>query len=217
MRYNIINSNSKGNAIVIEDFILLDCGVTYTKIKQYLKNIKIIFISHVHKDHLLPATMKTIAYNYPTIKCIVASEPVVNKLVECGVNKKNIYLLKSGKKYDLGMIKVKLEELIHDTPNYGLKWEYKGKKGIYCTDTNDVSHIQAKKYDLYLIESNYNEELLKKHIEECDDVNKLYYLNRVSRTHLSDKKCNDFLIENMGSNSEFVKIHKSSYNYEEID
>ena len=48
MHYDIINSNSKGNAIILEDKIMLDCGVTYTKIKKYLKKIKIIFISHVH-------------------------------------------------------------------------------------------------------------------------------------------------------------------------
>lgn len=175
----------------------------------------------IPSDHLLPSTIKHIAFNYPTIKYITGSNIVVEKLVECGVNKKNIYVLKSGKKYNLGMIKVKLEELYHDTPNYALKWEYNGKKGIYAVDTNEISHMQAKNYDLFLIENNYNEELLEKHIQECinnnDDENKLYYLNRVKLTHLSSKKANDFLIENMGYNSIYEYIHKSSYNYEEVE
>lgn len=219
--YKILGSSSKGNAIIIENFLMLDAGVNYSKIKPYLKKIKLIFISHVHQDHLLPSAIKKIAYNYPTIKYVTGSEFVVEKLVECGVNKKNIYVLKSGKKYDLGLVKVKLEELYHDTTNYALKWEYKGFKGIYAVDTNKIDHIQAKKYDLYLIESNYNEELLGKHIKECiennDSEDKLYYLQRVSKTHLSDKKCNDFLIENMGNNSIYEKIHKSNYNYEEVN
>lgn len=48
MKYEIISSNSKGNAIVLEDIILLDCGLSYSKLKNYLKKIKLIFISHVH-------------------------------------------------------------------------------------------------------------------------------------------------------------------------
>lgn len=221
MKYNIAGSSSKGNSIVVEDVLMLDIGLSYSKIKKYLNKIKIIFVSHAHKDHLLPTTVKNLAFNYPTIKFITGSNIVVEKLVECGVNKKNIYVLKSGKKYDLGLLKVKLEELYHDTPNYALKCELNGKKLIYAVDTNRIDHIQAKNYDLFLVESNYNEELLEQHIQECiyngDDENKLYYLQRVGKTHLSDKKCVDFLLENMGNNSIYEKIHQSSYNYKEID
>ena len=221
MNYNIIGSSSKGNCIIVEDVLMLDCGVTYTKIKQYLSKVKLIFISHVHKDHLLPTTIKKIAYNYPTIKFLTGSEEVVEMLYIQGIHPNNIYILKSGKKYDLGLLKVKLEELHHDVSNYALKWELNGKKGLYVVDTSKIDHIKAKNYDLYLIESNYNEELLNNHIQECvdneDNENKLYYLNRVERVHLSDTQCNDFLIQNMGQNSIYEKIHKSSYNYKEID
>ena len=44
MRYDIIGSSSKGNAIVVEDILLLDCGVSFSKLKPYLKKIKLIFI-----------------------------------------------------------------------------------------------------------------------------------------------------------------------------
>ena len=217
MTYNIINSSSKGNCIAVEDILMLDCGLFYSKIKQYLSKVKLIFISHVHQDHLLPSTIKKIAYNYPTIKFLTGSEEVVKKLVECGVNKKNIFILKEYKWYDLGMLMVKLEQLYHDTPNYALKWQINGKKGLYVVDTSSIEHIQAKNYDLYLVESNYNEELLERHLKECEDENKLYYLQRVSRTHLSSRQATDFLLENMGKNSEYVRIHKSQYNYEEVD
>lgn len=217
MEYRVIGSSSKGNCIIVEDVLMLDCGVTYVKIKNYLSKVKLIFISHDHLDHLLPTTIKKIAYNFPAIKFLTGSEVVVEKLYAQGIQANNIYILKKGKKYDLGLLKVKLEELYHDAPNFGLKWELNGKKGIYIVDTNTVDHIKAKNYDLYLIENNYQEALLKEHIENCDNKDKLYYLNRVPKTHLSNEQANSFLIENMGENSTYEYIHQSDYNYKEVD
>ena len=217
MKYEIIGSSSEGNCIVVEDVLMLDCGIIYNKIKKYLSKVKLIFISHVHFDHLLPTAIKKISYNYPTIKFLTGSEFVVNKLVECGVNKKNIYILKSGIKYDLGLLKVKLEELYHDTPNYALKCEINGKKMLYAVDTNRIDHIQAKNYNLYLIENNYQKDLLQEHIDNCENESMLYYLNRVPYTHLSSEQANSFLIENMGKYSNYEYIHQSKYNYKEVD
>jgi Cft2 family RNA processing exonuclease len=47
MEYNIIESGSSGNAILVNNMILLDCGVAYSKIKNIIKNVKVIFISHL--------------------------------------------------------------------------------------------------------------------------------------------------------------------------
>lgn len=47
MRYNIINTGSTGNCIILEDIFMLDCGVPYSKIKNVINKIKVIFISHV--------------------------------------------------------------------------------------------------------------------------------------------------------------------------
>ena len=213
--YLIIGSGSKGNAILVQTKILLDCGVSYSKLARYLKYIKIIFIGHQHKDHILPSTIQRIAYNYPNIKFITSSSDVVIKLTQARVPKKNIFYLQPKKWYSLGIMKVKTEPLTHDVENYALKWEYEGKKGFYATDTSNLDNIDAKGYNLYLIESNYNEELLKKHIEECEDENMLYYLNRVPYTHLSYEQANSFLIENMDDNSRFEYIHQSEYNFKE--
>lgn len=213
--YLKIGSSSKGNCILVQTKFMLDCGVTYKKISKYLKFVKFIFISHIHKDHLFPTTISKIGFNYPTIKFVTSSEEVVKKLISCNIPKKNIYYLQPSKWCNLGMIKLKTEPLAHDVENYCLKWEYEGKKGIYITDTADVDDLKAKNYDLYLIESNYNEDLLKEHIINCEDNNELYYLDRVARTHLSFEQANSFLIENMGSNSAFDYIHQSDYNFKE--
>ena len=171
-------------------------------------------MSSVHKDHLLPTTISHIAYNYPTIKYITGSKDVVKRLVECGVDKKNIYILPRKKWFDLGLCEVKLEPLEHDVSNYALKFKYKGKMCIYIVDTANVDNITAENYDLYLIESNYKEDILEQHLLTCDEEDKIY-LERVPLTHLSYEKANDFLINNMGGNSEYCYIHQSSYNFKE--
>ena len=215
MKYNVIGSSSKGNSIVVENILLLDCGVSYRKLKPYLSKIKLIFISHEHSDHLNKKTIKQIVYNYPTIKFVTGSKQVCRILDSFHISRKNIIILPFGKWYSLGMIMVKLERLTHDVENYGLHWNYKDKKGVYLVDTANVDDIAAKNYDLYLIEANYKEELLEYHKQNCIDDNQLFYLNRVDSTHLSWEKANDFLINNMGDNSEYQYIHQSNYNFME--
>lgn len=48
MTYEIVSSSSKGNCIIVNEYLALDMGVSYKKIKPYLDKIKIIFISHEH-------------------------------------------------------------------------------------------------------------------------------------------------------------------------
>ena len=90
MKNNVIASSSAGNAILLGNGILLDCGIPYSKIKPYLKNIKAIFISHLwlHLDHCKDSTIKKIAFEYPNIKFII-NEVNATHLVEIGVNKRN--------------------------------------------------------------------------------------------------------------------------------
>ena len=48
MNYEIISTGSKGNCIIVENFFALDMGITYSKIKDKLSKIKMVFISHIH-------------------------------------------------------------------------------------------------------------------------------------------------------------------------
>lgn len=93
MRYNIINSGSDGNAIIINDEILLDCGVPFKKLEPYYKKLKLVFISHQHRDHLLESTVKKLAFERPSLRFCVG-EFLKDKLIECGVNESNIDILR---------------------------------------------------------------------------------------------------------------------------
>ena len=58
MKIQMISSGSKGNSYLItteeNNNYLLDFGVSMSKIKKYLdiKDIKAIFITHIHNDHI---------------------------------------------------------------------------------------------------------------------------------------------------------------------
>jgi len=71
MNYKIINSGSDGNCILVNNEILLDVGVSFKKIEPYYKKLKLVFISHEHTDHLLPSTVKKLAFERPTLRFCV--------------------------------------------------------------------------------------------------------------------------------------------------
>lgn len=95
MNYSIINSGSDGNAIIVEDILLLDCGVSFKKIEPYYKKLKLVFISHCHSDHLNKTTVRLLAKQRPLLRFVVG-EYLVKDLMSCGVNPRNIDLLKLG-------------------------------------------------------------------------------------------------------------------------
>lgn len=214
MKYNIIATGSKGNCIIVEDIFMLDCGLAYSKIKSYLKGIRLVFISHRHADHLNKSTVRRVAYEYPNIKFIVG-EQLVRTMTDY-VSPRNIITIPPSKWYDIGLCKVKLEYLVHDVANYCLKLEYKGKKLLYATDTNDMSYISAKDYNLYLVEADYEtDEEIEARIVEAKKEGKFTYLDRVRDTHLSQLKALNWLDKNKGENSEYCFIHQHEGSYDE--
>lgn len=209
MKYKVIGSSSKGNCIIVNNYLMLDCGVSYKKIKDCLKNIKIIFISHEHHDHLNPTTIVKIIYEYPNIKFLVGRH-LVNKLVDLGVNKKNIITFVLGSWYDIGIFKTKMELLYHDVPNCCLHIEFKnGEKLFYAVDTNSLEHIQAKNYNLYLVEGNFEDkEKLEEEIAEKKRNGEFTHLERVLRTHMWQVDSLNWLDKNTGVGSKYIFIHQ---------
>jgi hypothetical protein len=46
--YEIIGSSSDGNCLVFNKYIAIDIGITFNKIKPYLKELKVIMLTHIH-------------------------------------------------------------------------------------------------------------------------------------------------------------------------
>ena len=94
MNYKIISSCSSGNATIIRDIILIDCGVTFKRLEKYYKKLKIVFLTHIHSDHFKKETIKRLAEERPTLR-FACCEWLLNPLLECGVERKNIDVVKT--------------------------------------------------------------------------------------------------------------------------
>lgn len=209
MNYRIISTGSKGNAILLENGILLDCGVSFKKIFPYLGKIKAIFISHIHSDHFNRSTIKKINFFRPTIRFLVGFF-LEHEVLSLGIPKNKIDVLKANKVYRFNLFNIMVFKLIHDVNNFGLKiFDKKLKEKIfYATDTRTLSNISAKFYDLYLIEANYSEDELQERILNKKLNGQYIYEYRVIKTHLSLQNASEWLMNNIGKNGKYEFIHE---------
>lgn len=210
MNYNIISTGSKGNAVMINDSILIDCGVSYRKLKDIVGGLKLVLLTHIHSDHLQTSTVKLLANNKPLLR-FVCGTWLVEPLLKAGVSPSNIDIVDIGKLYrykyagvDVGVSPV---HLYHDVPNYGYRVYYGSEKLFYATDTSRLDGIAAKGYDLYLVEANYEEAEIQDRIREKVEKGGYTYEYKVFNRHLSKQQADDFLYANMGNSSKYVYLH----------
>lgn len=207
MNYNIIATGSAGNAVVINDFMLIDCGVSLRSLSKVKKALKIVLLTHIHSDHFNETTIRRLADERPTLR-FACCEWMLPALLACGVAEKNIDLLKIGKMYNYGGFKLSPIQLYHDVDNCGWRIFIGNEKAIYFTDTSTVKGISAKKYDLYLVEANYSEPEIQERIRAKEVLGQYIYEYRVIKTHLSKEECDQWLLDNIDDNSKYVYLHQ---------
>ena len=61
VKYNIISTGSDGNATILEEFVLIDCGVPYKALEPYVPKLKLVLLTHIHSDHFQKRTIKGVA------------------------------------------------------------------------------------------------------------------------------------------------------------
>ena len=207
MKYKIISTGSKGNAVILNDEILIDCGVPYKAIKPYVKDLQLVLLSHNHFDHLKPSTIRKLQEERPTLR-FGCGKWLLPSVLACGVRKSNIdvYTPNTKNRYtdDLQLIMIPLK---HNVSNCGYKIYLHGEKIFYATDCNNLDGIDAPNYDLYMIEANYEDEEIQRRIEEKQANGQYVYEYQVLNNHLSKKKADEFIIANAGDKSRFVYLH----------
>lgn len=207
MNYKIISSCSTGNAVIIRDIILIDCGVSFKKLEKYYRKLKIVLLTHIHSDHFNKATIKKLAEERPTLR-FACCDWLLKTLLECGVSRKNIDVLNIGTKYNYNFFNVMPVKLYHDVPQCGYRIIFNDYKIFYATDTKTLEGISAKNYDLYLVEGNYDEDEMEERIRQKQLDCKFVYEFRARDNHLSKQQATEFLLNNMGEKSEYIFMHE---------
>ena len=67
---------------------------------------------------------------------------------------------------------------------------------------------QIQDYDLYMIESNYDEDDLEQRIIEKTAAGQYCYELYVAERHLSHTQASEWLMQNMSAKSEYVFLHQ---------
>lgn len=210
MDCRVISTGSKGNAVIIDKKILIDCGVPFSRIADDYKSLKLVLLTHIHGDHFNPTTLRKLARERPTLRfacCVWLCEA----LVDAGVKASQIDVISTERWYIYsGLCRIKAQETKHDVQNCCWHIEFPSapvERLFYATDTNNLNGITAKGYNLYLVEANYTEADIQYRIAEKKINGEYVYEKRVMREHLSKEKADDWLCANMAAYSEYIYMH----------
>jgi mRNA degradation ribonuclease J1/J2 len=222
MRYNIVSTGSKGNAVVIEDRLLIDCGVPFARLKPYYRGLQLVLLTHIHGDHFNERTISKLADERPTLR-FGCCDWLVEKLVLCGVSKGNIdvygfghyftyriYSLEQASDCSALMARDMTVEpfpLYHNVPNCGYKVHFSHGKLLYATDTCKID-TDAPDYDIYMLETNYGNDEIQERISDKESRGEQYiYEYDVLENHLSERAAFEFYMKNAGQKSKLVRLH----------
>ena len=213
---NIIGTGSSGNATII-DGILLDCGMPMKQIKPYIKEIKLVLLTHIHSDHFNGATIKAIHSLRPTVRFACGSHLAV-ALKALNVSPLVIDIMSPGQTYSYGPVDIEPVELVHNVPNYGYKIRFSdGVSLIYATDTSSLNGIEAKNYNYYLIEANHTEQDIHDRIKQKELEGIYAYEYQAAQNHLSREKADEWIYKNSGPSSLIYYMHEHISQHNEVN
>lgn len=212
LNYKIISTGSKGNALIIEDSILIDCGVSYKALED--EKFHIVFLTHEHGDHFNKSTLKRLAKERPLLRIACSSTIRSDVMHDCEVKGRQIDIIDPGKWYTYSYgskLRARSFDLIHDVRNVGWLFEINGFRCMYATDTATLEYVRGsgfKRLDYYFIEANYEEEELEERLKAKLEANEYTYEERVKRTHLSREQADKWLSLYAGEHSKVIYLHK---------
>ena len=161
MRFNIIQSGSKGNATLIEHngcVLLIDMGISLKCLREgcavwnkKLLDIDALLLTHSHTDHTCG---------------IRHLDPLPIYCVQGVYTKGDTRNIEVGKNFQIGDIIINPIEASHDAENtVGFVIQGNDEKLVYLTDTGCILEEtlnQIKNADYYIIESNHDRRMLLK-------------------------------------------------------
>ena len=214
MRVCVLASGSKGNATYIETTklkFLVDAGPSCAYIEKSLKNIgvdpkeiKMVFLTHTHVDHVAGLRVFLKKYN-PTVYL----SPKMYSELSFEINN-YCYITKEMQLDDLAVSTVHTSHDVADS--YGFVFTSEGKSVVYITDTGYINvrnFAKLKGKNLYIFESNHDIRMLR-------EGKYPYHLQQrilSDKGHLSNEQSSKYLSEFIDKNTKkIVLIHLSEEN-----
>lgn len=198
--YHIIGTGSKGNAVRIEN-IMIDCGVSFSKMKDDLYKCDTLLITHAHSDHIKTPTLDRIRREFPRIRVYANYDVAYLHPIDKVIGTKPFKLKRNN-------VTVYPFDGLHDVPVTGFVIDFDGTKVFYATDTCEVENPINDKLDYVFCEANYDETILR-------EVGKRYIKRGYdpfdnAKRHLSLKQCKEFYFSNRRSkDSPLIELHMS--------
>jgi phosphoribosyl 1,2-cyclic phosphodiesterase len=192
MTYKVISSSSDGNAILFNDEVLVDCGVSFSSLKEHINNIKYVLLTHIHGDHInLTTVRKLTALNH---KIIFLGGAWIKAILPPQIHFKEA---KAGQVYrlDNGWL-IAPVTVYHDVPNFGYRIMLNGYKHLHITDTYTLDGIEARDYNSATIECNHELVKASELIQEAEAKGEFTHLKRALNSHLSVNKAVEFVKKN---------------------
>lgn len=216
-KVEILGTGSTGNAVLIDDTIMIDCGLGVNKLLPYLQNVRHLFITHRHSDHLNISVLKNIAkkvsksiirfglhVNSDCYNMIERKAPEIAEMIESErLTSHSLLDLKiDGVEY-----KIETYPLYHDVENQGFVITKNGKTLIHATDTSTMKDAPNQQFDVILVEGNYDESKLIEYLKS-DDREVRYRAARNLR-HLSIQAHENFVKSHSHPDTISLMLHES--------
>lgn len=207
MEFDIIQSGSSGNCLILNDILALDMGVTWKRVAPYAKKLQLVFCGHAHHDHAAPSTIRKLATERPTIR-FCGGEWMAGVFMRSGVDLRQIDILKPGQSYNYGAFQIESFPLVHDVENFGLKIWMCGERALYAVDTGTMESVEFPDADYYFLEANHTRAEIDARITEKQSRGEFAYETRAARNHLSQEQALEWLSRNAGLNSRYIFLHQ---------
>jgi len=218
MRLKIINSNSKGNAYIVEndqEALLIECGVRFDMIKKALNfslsKVVGCIVTHEHGDHC--CGVKDLTYSGINV---YGTAGTCNDLVhKWKANPHRVHPKHTEQSFNLGGFQIMPFKTIHDTKEpcgYMIRHAECGTT-LFLTDTV-YSPYSFKNLNNIIVEANYCEDILEQKRQSGSTIEMLR--DRVIESHMSLQNCKAFLRANdLSQVNNVVLIHLSDSHSDE--
>lgn len=192
--------------------ILIDVGVSYSKLSSYLENIKIILLTHKHSDHFKTEVISRIALLHPHITFVCGS------WLEENLKRLNVsnYIIKeidgewlSLYGYFLYPIELQHGDRRGKVENYGWRIIKGNHKTLHMTDTGSYKGIEALDYNVLAIEANHQEMIINADIERAREDGEFVHGMLSRKFHASIEQADDFIELNANEDTQVFYLHPS--------